>query len=78
MVYAQSEILQKEVYLFERIDTAGRETMKHLNCIVYLRPTRENIDLLAQELRMPKYGLYFICEYRWTACSLSSHLLWIF
>lgn len=60
MVYAQSEILQKEVYLFERIDTSGRETMKHLNCIVYLRPTRENIDLLAQELRMPKYGLYFI------------------
>ncbi|KAI8793205.1 vacuolar protein sorting-associated protein 45 [Biomphalaria glabrata] len=60
MVYAQSEILQKEVYLFERIDTAGRETMKHLNCIVFLRPTKENVDLLAQELRMPKYGLYFI------------------
>ncbi|XP_005107406.1 vacuolar protein sorting-associated protein 45 [Aplysia californica] len=60
MVYAQSEILQKEVYLFERIDTAGRETMKHLNCIAFLRPTKENVDLLAQELRMPKYGLYFI------------------
>ncbi|CAG5125539.1 unnamed protein product, partial [Candidula unifasciata] len=60
MVYAQSEILQKEVYLFERIDTAGREAMKHLNCIVFLRPTPENVDLLAQELRMPKYGLYFV------------------
>ncbi|XP_059149023.1 vacuolar protein sorting-associated protein 45-like [Physella acuta] len=60
MVYAQSEILQKEVYLFEKIDAAGRETMKHLNCIVFLRPTKENVDLLAQELRMPKYGLYFI------------------
>ena len=61
MVYAQSEILQKEVYLFERIDSPGRETMKHLNCIAFLRPTKENVELLAQELRMPKYGLYFIC-----------------
>ena len=63
MVYAQSEILQKEVYLFERIDSPGRETMKHLNCIAFLRPTKENVELLAQELRMPKYGLYFICKY---------------
>ncbi|XP_062570493.1 vacuolar protein sorting-associated protein 45-like [Saccostrea cucullata] len=60
MVYAQSEILQKEVYLFERIDSSGRETMKHLKCITFLRPTKENVELLAQELRMPKYGLYYI------------------
>ncbi|XP_052101318.1 vacuolar protein sorting-associated protein 45-like [Mytilus californianus] len=60
MVYAQSEILQKEVYLFERIDSAGRETMKHLKCIAFVRPTKENVELLAQELRMSKYGLYYI------------------
>ncbi|XP_048736203.1 vacuolar protein sorting-associated protein 45-like [Ostrea edulis] len=60
MVYAQSEILQKEVYLFERIDSSGRETMKHLKCITFLRPTKENVELLSQELRMPKYGLYYI------------------
>ncbi|XP_045216562.1 vacuolar protein sorting-associated protein 45-like [Mercenaria mercenaria] len=60
MVYAQSEILQKEVYLFERIDSGGRETMKHLKCICFLRPTKENVDMLAQELRMSKYGLYYI------------------
>ncbi|KAL3866037.1 hypothetical protein ACJMK2_043378 [Sinanodonta woodiana] len=60
VVYAQSEILQKEVYLFERIDAGGRETMKHLKCICFLRPTRENVQLLAEELRMPKYGLYYI------------------
>lgn len=62
MVYAQSEILQKEVYLFERIDSSGRETMKHLKCITFLRPTKENVEFLAQELRMPKYGLYYICK----------------
>ena len=62
MVYAQSEILQKEVYLFERIDSSGRETMKHLKCICFLRPTSENVQLLAQELRVAKYGLYYICK----------------
>ena len=40
MVYAQSEVLQKEVYLFERIDTPARETMKHLKAICFVRPTR--------------------------------------
>jgi len=62
MVYTASEIFQKEVYLFESIDTANRESMKHLNCIAFLRSTKENVKLLAQELRLPKYGLYFICK----------------
>lgn len=60
MVYSQSEILQKEVFLFERIDSTGRESMRHLRCICFLRPTKENIDYLVKELKSPKYGLYFI------------------
>lgn len=61
MVYGQSEILQKEVYLFERIDSGGqRENMKHLKCITFLRPTKENVDLLSRELRYPRYGVYYI------------------
>jgi hypothetical protein len=64
MVYGQSEILQKEVYLFERIDTGGQhESMKHLKCITFLRPTKENVALLSQELRCPRYGVYYICEW---------------
>lgn len=63
MVYSQSEILQKEVYLFERIDIQNPgEGLKHLKCIVFLRPTPENISLLSRELRYPKYGVYFICK----------------
>lgn len=65
MVYSQSEILQKEVYLFERLDSGGKlEPMKHLKCITYLRPTKENVALLSNELRNPKYGVYiyiYIC-----------------
>lgn len=54
----------KEVYLFERIDTAvHNDTLKHLTCLVFIRPTKENIDLLCKELRHPKYGVYFICKY---------------
>ncbi|XP_067831928.1 vacuolar protein sorting-associated protein 45 isoform X1 [Heptranchias perlo] len=60
MVYTQSEILQKEVYLFERIDSTNRETMKHLKAICFLRPTKENVEFLIQELHRPKYGLLFV------------------
>ncbi|KAK6622685.1 hypothetical protein RUM43_008527 [Polyplax serrata] len=61
MVYSQSEILQKEVYLFERIDAGGRsEAVKHLKCIVFVRPTKENIGLLSGELKYPRYSTYYI------------------
>ncbi|OXB71315.1 UNVERIFIED_CONTAM: hypothetical protein H355_014462 [Colinus virginianus] len=60
MVYTQSEILQKEVYLFERIDSPGREPMKHLKAVCFLRPTEENVDYLLKELRRPKYSIYYI------------------
>ncbi|XP_061110692.1 vacuolar protein sorting-associated protein 45 isoform X1 [Conger conger] len=60
VVYTQSEILQREVYLFERIDSQNRDTMKHLKAICFLRPTKENVENLIQELRRPKYSVYFI------------------
>lgn len=60
MVYAQSEILQKEVFLFERVDTQARETMKHLKAICFVRPIKENIEHLKKELKIPKYGSYYI------------------
>ncbi|XP_055348606.1 vacuolar protein sorting-associated protein 45-like [Paramacrobiotus metropolitanus] len=61
VVYAQSELLRKEMYLFERIDGGGsREPMKHLKCIVFLRPTRENVDNLCHEFKFPKYGSYYV------------------
>ncbi|KAK3930692.1 Vacuolar protein sorting-associated protein 45 [Frankliniella fusca] len=60
MVYGQSEIQQREVYLFERIDAGNNEPMKHLKCIAFLRPSKENIHSLATELRRPRYGSYYI------------------
>ena len=60
MVYTKSEISQKEVYLFETIDAKHRDEMKHLKVIVFLRPTEENIQLLCQELKLPRYGKYYL------------------
>lgn len=60
-VFAQSEIMQKEVYLFERLDSgAPREPIKHLKCIAFVRPSPENVELLSHELRSPRYGQYYI------------------
>nr|CAG4646143.1 EOG090X03QA [Macrothrix elegans] len=61
VAYAQSEILQKEVYLFEQIDKSAQgPVMKHMKCVVFLRPTQENIHLLSNELKSPRYGVYYI------------------
>ena len=61
MVYTQSEILQKEVFLVDRIDSAGRAKMAHLKCVVFVRPCSDSIHHLCEELRNPKYGQYYIC-----------------
>ncbi|XP_037950938.1 vacuolar protein sorting-associated protein 45 [Teleopsis dalmanni] len=61
MAFSQSDMLQREVYLFERLDSGrSNERLKHLKCIVFIRPTKQNVQLLADELRNPKYGSYFI------------------
>lgn len=64
MVYSQSEIQQKEVFLIERIDSEGyinnSNGLKYMKCLVFLRPTQRNVELLSQELRNPKYGAYYL------------------
>ena len=63
-VYTQSQIMEKEVYLCDRLDNIGnREPLRHLKCVAFLRPTQENIHLLAVELKTPLYGAYFL---HWT------------
>nr|CAI5832649.1 unnamed protein product [Callosobruchus analis] len=63
MVYGQSEIQQKEVFLLERIDSpnyANSTGLRYLKCLLFLRPTQQNIQALCLELRNPKYGAYYI------------------
>ncbi|CAM8983216.1 unnamed protein product [Rhodiola kirilowii] len=62
VVYSQSELLQKEVFLVELIDSVSmsNETMSHLKAICFLRPTTDNIQLLRRQLRNPRFGEYHI------------------
>ena len=60
MVYSRSKVLEKEVFLFQRLDAEKRGEMLHLKAIVFLRPTRDNIALLVKELHEPKFGEYHL------------------
>lgn len=63
MVYSQSQILEKEVYLVERVD-ADHEAMQHLKAVYFIRPTRENIQTLCAEIARPRFAEYhvFFCN----------------
>ncbi|KAJ1455209.1 Sec1-like protein [Pelagophyceae sp. CCMP2097] len=61
MVYSQTQILEKDVFLVERLEqTAKHEAMKHLKAAVFVRPTAENLVLLKAELADPKFAEYHI------------------
>ena len=64
MVYSQSEIQQKEVFLLERIDARSQcdpsGTLRFLKCLVFLRPTQQNVEILRLELQNPRYGAYYL------------------
>lgn len=60
MIYSQTEVLRNQVFLTEKLSAARKERMMHLKGVVYVRPTAENMELLAKELKDPKYIEYHI------------------
>ena len=50
------------IEVFSRLDNVAREKMRHLRCLCFVRPSPDSIQQLIDELRMPKYGEYMICE----------------
>lgn len=65
VVYSQSELLQKEVFLVELVGSVSKsnETMSHLKAVCFLRPTSENIQLLRRQLASPRFGEYHLCRF---------------
>ena len=62
--FAQSEVMQKEVYIFDRIENkTSSENIKNLKCIVFVRPTAQNIERLVKELQDPRFSQYYLCKY---------------
>lgn len=58
----QSRIMKKEVFLFEILHSrvASMSSLNYLKCVVLIRPTTENLRLLAKEVTSPRYGSYHI------------------
>ncbi|KZT44435.1 vacuolar protein sorting-associated protein 45 [Sistotremastrum suecicum HHB10207 ss-3] len=56
----QSSLLSHQIYLTDRLDNKRRERMPHLKCICFLSPSAESLDALAEELRDPRYGEYYL------------------
>jgi len=59
MVYSQSQILEKDYYLVEKLNK-NHELMNHMKAAVFIEPTELNIDVLVKELRNPKFSEYHI------------------
>mmetsp|Transcript_18589 Transcript_18589/g.56139 ORF Transcript_18589/g.56139 Transcript_18589/m.56139 type:complete len:583 (+) Transcript_18589:324-2072(+) len=59
-VYSQTDILEQDVYLVERLDNDSSEPLKHMKAVCFLRPTRENIARIRRELRDPRYAQYHL------------------
>ncbi|XP_050236710.1 vacuolar protein sorting-associated protein 45 homolog [Mercurialis annua] len=63
VVYSQSELLQKEVFLVELVDSvpiSKKESMSHLKAVYFLRPTSQNIHHLRRQLSNPRFGEYHL------------------
>lgn len=60
MCATQSDLLNHEIYLVDTIENSNRDVMRHLRCLVYVKPTDETIQFLLKELQNPKYGDYQI------------------
>jgi hypothetical protein len=60
-VVSQSYLLENEVYLTDFLANANREEIGGLKCLVFVRPTAINVDLVIRELYEPRYPEYHIC-----------------
>ena len=63
MVYSQTDIIAKQVFLVERCDKSSKSSedqMDHLKAVVFVRPTQESIQALTKILQKPKYKEYHL------------------
>ncbi|KAL6450002.1 VPS45 Vacuolar protein sorting-associated protein 45 [Candida maltosa Xu316] len=59
MCYTQSELLTNNIVLIELIENTHQlASMKHLDCIIYIKPSQESIRNVCSELHNPHYGKY--------------------
>jgi len=59
----QSTLLSHQVYLTDRIDNKKRDRMPHMKCVCFLQNNEDSLEALGAELREPKYGEYYLCQW---------------
>jgi hypothetical protein len=59
----QSTLLSHQVYLTDRIDNKKRDRMPHMKCVCFLQSSEDSLGALEDELKEPKYGEYYLCQW---------------
>jgi hypothetical protein len=59
----QSTLLSHQVYLTDRIDNNKRDRMPHMKCVCFLQNSDGSLGALETELKEPKYGEYYLCQW---------------
>lgn len=68
----QSTLLSHQVYLTDRIDNKKRDRMPHMKCVCFLQNNEDSLGALEDELKEPKYGEYYLCQWVNLLCHLAS------
>ncbi len=55
---SQSRLFEHDVFLVDYLENKERQEQNNLNCVCLMRPTSRNVDLLAEEIAIPKYQSY--------------------
>jgi vacuolar protein sorting-associated protein 45 len=65
VVYSQSDLLRKEVFLVETVDNASssKESMAHLKAVYFLRPSSDIVQKLRRQLAAPRFAEYHLCAW---------------
>lgn len=61
-LFPHSYLLERDVYLIDKLDNVGREGLAFLKCLVFVRPTPANLEVVVEELRAPRYAEYHLCS----------------
>lgn len=58
--FSHTELLKREVFLVEKINSTSESAMHHLKAVFFVRPSRENVTLLCDILKADPYGDYYL------------------
>jgi hypothetical protein len=61
MVTSMHDILSKQVFLVENLESPQPESVGHMKAIIIARPTRESLARVEEHLRSPKFVEYHLC-----------------